>query len=603
MPPTPPPPHQQRTRSAAVAEPGTGRRGHADGAQPARGGQSVATLERGLAVIRVLAEQPGGRLSRAELARTCGTARATLDRIAATLTHLGHLRAEAQDLQLAPRTLEFGNACLTASGLTEALGEPAHRLADELDESVSVAVPDRDGARFVVQCPRRRAMAVTFHIGDLLPAERCAPGALFAADWDEEAWERWRRRLEVDPHATGFLALPPARPHRARRTAPNPGTEADFAARVADARRTGVAVDDQLVEPGLVAVALPVHGPHGTVVCAVSVVSHTSRHTADSLTAHALPRLRACAAAMSERLAAPAAPPAAQGPPPPTPPSPATAAQPLTDAAALRAAKDELGPDFLQSLARGLAVLAALRVPGGMTLSQVAAATGLSRATARRLLHALRDLGYVGTGSEESRFIPLPRVLELGHAAQAGLTFERLATPHLADLVRRVHDSASIAVLDGTDIRYVARVAATRVMGVDLGVGTRLPAYAAAMGRVLLAGLPPARAADRLAHSAPAPLTRRTLTGLPELTAAVDAVRRDGYALVDQELEDGLRSVAVPLRDRAGRVVAALNVAAHAAHRTREDLRHTVLPELRATAGRIETDLTAATEHHPTAAP
>ncbi|WP_369204022.1 IclR family transcriptional regulator C-terminal domain-containing protein [Streptomyces sp. PU-14G] len=546
----------------------------------------MATVERGLTVLGALAATPGGRLSRAELVRICPLARATLDRVAATLVRLGHLRAEGTDLRLTPRVLEFGNAYLAASTLSGALGPHAHRLADELDESVSVAVPDRDGVRFVIQCPRRRAMAVAFHIGDLLPAERCAPGALFAAQWDQATWRRWRQRLTEDPHAAGFLALPPRRgPWQA------PGAE-EFTARVAEAREAGAAVDDQLVEPGLVAVALPVYGPDAALVCAVSVVSHTSRHTADSLTAHALPRLRACAATMRETLAtslrgAPA--PAAAHPPAPDPAP--------TQAAALRAVKDEVGPGFLQSLARGLAVLSALRAPGGLSLTQVAADTGLSRATARRFLHALRHLGYVGAGADETRFVPLPRTLGLGFATHAGLTFERIATPHLAELVGRVHDSASIAVLDGTDIRYVARVAATRIMGVDLGVGTRLPAYAAAMGRVLLAGLDRRDAADRLARSAPEPLTSRTLTRQADLTAALEAARRDGHALVDQELEEGLRSLAVPLRDRHGRVVAALNVAAHAAQRTPDELRTAVLPELRSTARRIETDLAAATEY------
>ncbi|RCG18585.1 IclR family transcriptional regulator [Streptomyces diacarni] len=572
----------------------------------APGGEAVATVERGLMVLGALAAAPGGRLSRAELVRVCPLARATLDRVAATLVHLGYLRTEGPDLRLAPRVLEFGNAYLAASGLPSVLGPHAHRLADELDESVSVAVPDHDGVRFVIQCPRRRAMAVTFHIGDLLPAERCAPGALFAARWDEATWRRWRQRLAADPHAAGFLALPPRRgPWQA------PGAE-EFTARVAAAHEAGAAVDDQLVEPGLVAVALPVYGPDSTLVGAVSVASHTSRHTADSLTAHALPRLRACAARMRETLATsgrgtqhPAPGPAHHFPPPPAPipapesasaPGPAPAAVP-TRAAALRAVKDEVGPGFLQSLARGLTVLSALRAPEGLTLSQVAAATGLSRATARRFLHALRHLGYVGAGTDETRFVPLPRTLGLGFAVHAGLTFERIATPHLAELVGRVHDSASIAVLDGTGIRYVARVAATRVMGVDLGVGTRLPAYAAAMGRVLLAGLDRREAADRLARSAPRPLTGRTLTRQPELAAALESARRDGHALVDQELEEGLCSLAVPLHDRHGRVAAALNVAAHAAQRTPEELRTAVLPELRATARRIEADLAAATEY------
>ncbi|WP_040690077.1 IclR family transcriptional regulator domain-containing protein, partial [Nocardiopsis lucentensis] len=441
-------------------------------------GESVATLERGLAVVRALAAAPSTRMRRSDLVRSTGLARATVDRVTRTLAHLGYLRIEDQDAVLAPRLSEIGNAYLAADPLTDAVDGPARRLADELDESVSVCVPDGDGARFVIQCPRRRAMAVTFHVGDLLPAERCAPGALFAADWDEDTWRHWRRRVTTGSDAD-FPALPPG----TAPTAPERGE--DFPGLVARAARTALAVDDQLVEPGLVAVAVPVAGPGGRVRCAVSVVSHTSRHTADSLTEYALPRLRACAEATSEALAEPE----------PAPEAPSETV-PSVHADALRAAKGELGADFLQSLARGLAVLTYLRAPGGRTLSEVAEATGLARATVRRSLLALVQLGYVA--QDGRTFTLLPRVLELGHAPLSRLTFERIATPHLADLVRRVHDSASVSVLDGDDIRYVARVATTRIIGVDLGVGTRLPAYPTSMGRVLLAGLPPEDLADRL---------------------------------------------------------------------------------------------------------
>ncbi|TXS57628.1 IclR family transcriptional regulator C-terminal domain-containing protein [Streptomyces sp. t39] len=543
--------------------------------------ETVATIERGLSVLRLLAAARSGRTSRADLVRATGLARSSLDRVAATLCRLGHLRAEGQDLLLTPRVMEFGNAYLAAARIPSLAG-PARRLAEELDESVSVSVPDGDGSRFVVRCPRSRAMAVAFRVGDLLPAERSASGPLFAAAWDTRDWERWRRRRAAGPATDAFPALPPV---------PGAGTgAADFAERAERARRTGAALDDQTVEPGVIAVSLPVHGPGGEVVCAVGVVSHTSRHTVDSLAEHALPRLRACVRDMAGALARP----------PEDDPGPAARAGDAT-ARRLRAAKEELGPVFLQSLARGLAVLGVLRAPGGLSLARIAEATGLPRATARRALHSLAHLGYVATDATGRTFTPLPRVLELGYAAQSAVGFERLATPHLADLVRRIHDSSSIAVLDGDDIRYVARVATTRIMGVDLAVGTRLPAPVTAMGRVLLAGLPPAQAERRLARwSARTP----GAPGRPdELRRTLDAAHRDGYAVSDEELEPGLRSIAVPLHDRSGRVVAAMNVAVHAAHRSVRDLRDNVLPRLAHTARRIEEDLAAATECTDAAAP
>lgn len=420
-------------------------------------------------------------------------------------------------------------------------------------------------------------MALAFQIGDLLPAERCAPGALFASDWGPEQQADWRARLRDDPLDAGFPAVPP----RSAPPAPDE-VESAFRQRVADARGAGWAVDDQLIEPGLVAVAVPVHAPDGSTVCALSVVSHTSRHSARSLAEHALPRLREYGARMEAALASPA--------PPATPPAPGG---PDTS----RAAKAELGPEFLQSLTRGLAVLTALgSAPGGLTLSGAAEATGLARATARRALLSLQQLGYAAPAGEGRRFTLLPTVLELGYARLSRLSFAEIAQPHLARLVEQVHDSASVAVLADDDIMYVARVHTVRIMSVNITVGTRFPAYATSMGRVLLAGLPEREAAERLARASVRPLTRFTRVDAADLAEAVAQARRDGHALVDQELEEGLRSIAVPVHDRTGRVVAAVNVSTHASRGTLDDVRRAVLPALTAAACAIEADLAVVTE-------
>ncbi|MDF5753091.1 IclR family transcriptional regulator C-terminal domain-containing protein [Spongiactinospora sp. TRM90649] len=246
-----------------------------------------------------------------------------------------------------------------------------------------------------------------------------------------------------------------------------------------------------------------------------------------------------------------------------------------------------MGAEYLQSLARGLAVLVALgSARGGLTLSAAARATGLPRVTVRRALLGLTRLGYAA--QEDARFVLLPRVLELGYAHLSARTLEEIIRPHLLDLVARVRESASVAMLSGDEVVYVARVPVMSIMSVDITVGTRFPAYATSMGRVLLADLPD----DRLPAIAPRPLTSRTVTSPGELTAALRQVRTDGYALVDQELEDGVRSIAVPLHDRDGRVVAAMNVATHVSRATATDLLRDVLPTLRETAARITTDLT-----------
>nr|WP_240506698.1 IclR family transcriptional regulator C-terminal domain-containing protein [Thermoactinospora rubra] len=251
-----------------------------------------------------------------------------------------------------------------------------------------------------------------------------------------------------------------------------------------------------------------------------------------------------------------------------------------------RAVKAERGAEFLQSLARGLAVLVSLgSARGGLTLAGSARVTGLPRATVRRAVQTLEQVGYAA--AEGGRFRLLPRVLELGYAHLSGLSFAEIVQPHLADLVARVRESASVAVLSGEDVVYVARVPTVSIMSVTITVGTRFPAYATSMGRVLLAGLPE----ERVLSLPVRPLTRHTVGSAAELAAAVRRARRDGYAVVDQELEEGVRSIAVPLRDHAGRVVAAVNVAAHASRATPEDLVREVLPALREAAGRIEADL------------
>ncbi|WP_030682436.1 IclR family transcriptional regulator, partial [Streptomyces rimosus] len=275
--------------------------------------EAVGPLMRSLSVLRALSTG-GGRQAVGDLVRATGLARSTVDRVLSTLARLGYVRVEGRDAVLAPGLLELGNAYLAASELPDRLGPAAERLADALDESVSLAVPDGDGVRFVHQATRRRAMSLAFRIGDLLPAERGAPGALFAAGWDEDAWRRWRERRAADPTDAGFPAVPPRRdgavpPRRDGNggTGPeDPG--ADFASRVEAARTAGWSLDDQLIEPGLVAVAVPVRDPQGRPVCAVSVVSHTSRLAAADLPTAVLPQLRETVAGMERTLAAPAPP-------------------------------------------------------------------------------------------------------------------------------------------------------------------------------------------------------------------------------------------------------------------------------------------------------
>ncbi|WP_029391134.1 IclR family transcriptional regulator domain-containing protein [Streptomyces xiaopingdaonensis] len=521
----------------------------------------VGPLVRGLALLRALASGGGARQA-SELAKALGVARSSVDRLVSTLARLGYVRLDGREVALAPRLAELGNAYIASTGLADRLGGLADRLADELDESVSLAVPDRDGVRFVHQATRRRAMSLTFRTGDLLPAERGAPGALFAADWDEEQWAAWRARREADAEDETFGALPP----------PHVDAASCFARRIETAGERGWSLDDELIEPGLLALAMPVRDAGGEQVCAVSVVSHTSRHSAESLEQAVLGRLTGVVAEMSEALRAPSRQCEESG----------------NASARTREPKRELGPEFVESLARGLAVLTAL-ADGSAPLTRVAEATGLARATARRSLLTLEHLGYVVAGGGGFRLTP--RVLELGFAQLSGYTLAQLAEPHLARLVAQVRESASLSVLRGGEIQYIARVPTVRIMSVNITVGTRFPAYATSMGRVLLAGLPAAARRALLRAADPAPLTERTVTSARRLDELVRDADRAGYALVDDELEEGLRSLAVPIRDGSGRVVAAANVSTHSGRSTPQESRSALLPSLREAAAAIEADL------------
>ncbi|SFS78541.1 IclR family transcriptional regulator [Saccharopolyspora flava] len=245
---------------------------------------------------------------------------------------------------------------------------------------------------------------------------------------------------------------------------------------------------------------------------------------------------------------------------------------------------------YVQSLARGLAVIRAFSESSPeMTLSEVARATDLSRAAARRFLHTLVGLGYVWTDGRV--FALTPRVLELGFSYLSSVSLPEIAQPHLEGLVSEVHESASVSVLDGTDIVYVARVPTSRIMTVSINIGTRFPAYATSMGRVMLADLPEDKLRAHLDQVDLAPLGPHTITAREDLQAELERVRGQGWALVDQELEAGLRSIAAPIRDRYGRAVAAVNISSHASRTTREAAEQDLLPPLLATAERIAGDL------------
>jgi IclR family transcriptional regulator, pca regulon regulatory protein len=249
-----------------------------------------------------------------------------------------------------------------------------------------------------------------------------------------------------------------------------------------------------------------------------------------------------------------------------------------------------VGPTFVQSVARGLAVIRAFDADHPeLTLTEVAKATGLTRAAARRFLYTLVELGYVRT---DGKFFSLrPRILELGYAYLSSLSLPELAMPTMERLVEQVRESSSMAVLDGEDVVYIARVPTKRIMSIAISVGTRFPAYATSMGRVLLAHRDPEWLDSYVATVKLEPLTGHTVTDPDQLRKVLDQVRTQGYCLVDEELEEGLRSIAAPIRDGTGQVVAAINVSAHISRGSTKAIKEELLPPLLETAQLISTDL------------
>ena len=247
-------------------------------------------------------------------------------------------------------------------------------------------------------------------------------------------------------------------------------------------------------------------------------------------------------------------------------------------------------PDFMTSLARGLHVIRAFSgVDRRLTIADVSRATGLTRAVVRRCLYTLRELGYAATDGRT--YALQPRILNLGYAYLSTAPIPIAAQPVLEELSAQLAEATSVAVLDDGAVVYVARAATRRIMAVTLGVGSRLPAYCTALGRVLLAGMPPEQAARELSKFELVAHTRFTVTSRRRIEEILAEVRAEGFAVNDQELEVGLRAIAVPVRNVVGATVAAMNVSAQASRVTRRELLEKSLPPLRTAAERLGNQL------------
>jgi len=244
-------------------------------------------------------------------------------------------------------------------------------------------------------------------------------------------------------------------------------------------------------------------------------------------------------------------------------------------------------PNFMTSLARGLIVIQAFTQQSPqMTISQLSIKTGLSRAAVRRCLYTLTKLGFAGA-EDGSRYSLRPRMLTLSHTYTASNTLSSAAQPILERMSSALRESFSVATLDGEDIVYIARTTVSRVMAVDLHIGSRLPAYCTSMGRVLLAYLPADQLESYLAKVVLTPYTTRTVNSIEKLRLHLRNIRRSGYAICDQEYEVGLRSLAVPVYAPSGRAVATINLSGNAQRMTAMDMQTRFLPHLRNAANEL----------------
>jgi IclR family pca regulon transcriptional regulator len=244
------------------------------------------------------------------------------------------------------------------------------------------------------------------------------------------------------------------------------------------------------------------------------------------------------------------------------------------------------GDSYVQSFARGLEVIRSFSASAPrQTLTEVATRTGLTRAGARRILLTLQTLGYVE--NDGKLFALTPRILDLGFAYLSSMPIWNVAEPVMEDLVEQVKESCSAGVLEGTDIVYVLRVSTRKIMRNSLGVGSRLPAYCTSLGRMLLAGLPDDQVLALLRASPIEARTRHTITDADALLAKVQQARRQGWCLINQELEEGLVSMSAPIVDRGGATIAALNISGQANRTPPRQMQETMLPALREAAREV----------------
>lgn len=507
----------------------------------------VDSLERGLSVLRAFSAREEA-LSVADVASLVGITRTAARRFALTLEYLGYAGQSAEGYTLTPGVLAIGDAYLRSSPLPDAAHPHLDELVRAVGETASLTVLHKRRVYYAARVAADRIVTANITVGTSVAAHSTATGRILLGGLAPDELEDYLSSIE-----------------------PRPGFDPDYVReRIEEARGRGWTVADQELTPGIRSVAVPLRDPEGRIVAALNIAAHASRVDAEVLETDFVPLLQSAA----QRTAA-ALWPTSGAAPDRSVMAPATATRPKVRPS-----------DVIQSVERGLSILAAFdEGHPAMNLAQISERCRLPRSAARRFVLTLASLGYL---EQQGRsYAPTPLVLELGYSLLSRLSLADVAKPRLEALARKLGASVSIGVLDGMDLRYVARASAPSPLIVNIRPGTRVPAERTAMGQVLLSLLPSAalEAAKRSAGRG------REANGLADLEVTLAAVREQGWSYVDQLLEAGIRAVAVPLRNRRGEVVAAMSASVHEDTTPGRDMTENFLPPLRTAADEFIMDL------------
>jgi IclR family pca regulon transcriptional regulator len=507
----------------------------------------VDSLERGLLVLRAFSAQEEP-LSVADVAALVGITRTAARRFALTLEYLGYVSQRAEGYALAPGVLEIGDAYLRSDPLPDAAHPHLEELVRAVGETASLTVLHKHRVYYTARVAADRIVTANIAVGASVPAYSTATGRVLLGGLTPDELEDYLS--SIDP-ASGL-------------------DQEHVREKIAEARDRGWALADQELTPGIRSVAVPLRNPEERIVAALNIAAHATRVDTTVLENDFLPLLQ-CAAQRTVDALWPASGPA----PAKSVMAPAHAARPMARPT-----------DAIQSVERGLCILTAFDEGHAvMNLAQISERCQLPRSAARRFILTLVSLGYLAPRGRS--YAPTPRVLELGYSLLSRLSLADVAKPRLEALARKLGASVSIGVLDGMDLRYVARASSPSPLTVNIRPGSRVPAHRTAMGQVLLSLLPP----EALQDAARSAGESEARGGLVELGNTLEIVREQGWSYVDQLLEVGIRAVAVPLRNRRGEVVAALSASVHEGSTLDREMTSTFLPALRAAATEFVMDL------------